>query len=87
MMSSECTSTLSTCSMVYHYLFQHLESYINGGDASSSVPPKENVPEWLSRAAEKGWVKLQKYYPDSDGGVYVVGTSKLRTFVCVDELP
>lgn len=81
MLSNEHSPTLSRISSVYQLLFSHLEKYI---DANDDIPAKRarknnqvERPEWLINAAKKGWEKLQKYYPTSDGLVHIVATGKL----------
>ncbi|CAG7728917.1 unnamed protein product, partial [Allacma fusca] len=41
---------------------------------NSSVDVPNVIPSWLSCAATAGWEKLQKYYPTSDGEVYLIST-------------
>lgn len=61
--------SVSLCGMVFIELFQHVEKYVNDD--------LEVRPEWLKSAAKKAYSKLDKYYPTSDGAVYIIGSSKL----------
>lgn len=82
MLSNEHSPTISRVSAVYQVLFEHLEKFKSDRDLSepTSKRVKRNVsniptsPSWLVQAAERGLAKLEKYYPSTDGLVYIVNT-------------
>lgn len=83
MLSTKQFPTISYCAMVYIKLYNHLESYIVDPQKKlKGIDPKtgKQYPTWLQDAANKAFQKLDKYYPSSDGLVYIVGTSKLLFF-------
>lgn len=93
MLSNEHSPTISRISAVYQMLFDHLEKYIKSDrDETDALPAKRTkrnniptYPTWLVDAAQRGLDKLEKYYPTSDGLVYIVGTGKRHlhsTFLC-----
>lgn len=70
-----------------------MEKYVkNGSDDTGLLPSKrakrndvQKYPTWLVEAAQRGYDKLEKYYPSSDGLVYIVGTGKFKIsyyFMC-----
>ena len=65
-MSQENIPTMSLSVMVYMELYNHLEGItIDQGHSGIIV-----------EAASKACTKLNKYYPTSDGLVFVMGTGK-----------
>lgn len=80
MLSIDHSPTLSRVTAVYQALFDHLAKF-ETTDRESSEPSskraKRNIampPPWLSKAAEDGLNKLEKYYPSTDGLVHIVNT-------------
>lgn len=90
MLSNEHSPTISRVAAVYQALLDHLEKYVkNESDMSGPGPSKKRkanapdirlYPEWLVTAAKQGLSKLEKYYPSTDGLVYVVGTGRGKPF-------
>lgn len=88
MLSNDHSPTISKISSVYQVLFNHLEKYgQNEGHDTGLLPTKRTkrndnrmYPTWLVEAAQRGLDKLEKYYPSTDGLVYIVGTGKF--YVC-----
>ncbi|KAJ6639605.1 putative AC transposase [Pseudolycoriella hygida] len=83
MLSNDHSPTVSRVSAVYQVLFDHLQQFksVNSEPSEpSSKRMKRNTPNvpikppWLIEAAERGLEKLEKYYPTSDGLVYIVNT-------------
>lgn len=69
MISKETAPNIASSTMIYNYLLKHFE------DATTKKRREKNRnPDWLVDSAKKGLVKLEKYYPESDGKVYVIGT-------------
>lgn len=67
---------------MYQALFDHLEK-CKTIDRDMSEPASKRMkrntsnitsPPWLTQAAERGLEKLEKYYPLTDGLVYIVNT-------------
>jgi hAT family C-terminal dimerisation region/Domain of unknown function (DUF4413) len=75
-MSSEKFPSVSFCAMVYNTVFDHLKAYIPDQNKKSSTDSGNvnETPDWITAAAQSAWNKLEKYYPSSDGLVYVLGT-------------
>lgn len=90
MLSNEHSPTISRVSSVYQILLNHLEKYKKNESVEQPAKRKKNNsekasqhPEWLVHAAKLGLDKLEKYYPSTDGLVYIVATGKaiyLRNF-------
>lgn len=82
MLSNEHSPTISRISGVYQELFNHLEKYTKSESGDTGLLPSKRAkrndiqqyPVWLVDAAQRGLDKLEKYYPSSDGLVYIVGT-------------
>lgn len=78
--------TISLCALVYMQLFKHVESFMapansSTGRAMQSENDPPNAPEWLQEAAKQAYDKLNKYYPSSDGEIYVIGTGNVTSIV------
>lgn len=88
MLSNEHSPTISRIAVVYQELFNHLEKYVKNESHDIGLPPSKrakrndnrNYPTWLVEAAQRGFDKLEKYYPSSDGLVYIVGTGNSFRF-------
>lgn len=88
MLSNEHSPTISRIATVYQVLFDHLEKYgkveIRDTESVPSKRMKKNsiqmYPSWLVEAAQRGFEKLEKYYPASDGLVYIVATGNSISF-------
>lgn len=87
MLSNEHSPTLSRVSAVYQALFDHLEKFKTIDRDQSQHQSKRvkrnttitTMPSpWLSKAAEDGLAKLEKYYPSTDGLVHIVNTGKCK---------
>lgn len=63
-MSFEKTPTLSQTIPIYNYLIDKIEDFID-----------QEVSLDLENAAKSAKEKLLKYYPSSDGLVYIIATS------------
>ena len=84
-MSESHHPTLSMIIPVYNYLIDVIEKFINGdkSDEESSTLTinnrKENHQTTLNKdivlAAENAKAKLLKYYPTSDGRVFIISMS------------
>jgi len=71
------TPGMAICGIVFIQLYGHLEKYmVDPRRNLTGIDPKTNelYPSWLRDAAKAAWTKLDKYYPYTDGMVYVVGT-------------
>jgi len=66
MISKEKTPNVASTTMIYQYLFVRFDEAINN--------PK-GKPEFVNAISKSAKTKLEKYYPDSDGKAYVIGTS------------
>jgi hypothetical protein len=71
MLSITHSPTISHTSAVYQMLFDHLETTMDNTGDKRSLDLSEN---WLRDAVAKGFEKLKKYYPSSDGMAYFVST-------------
>ena len=86
-MSGSYHPTLSMTIPVYNYLIDVIEKFINGEDESDEEESssntinnrKENSQNTLNEdvisAANNAKAKLLKYYPSSDGCVYIISIS------------
>lgn len=82
MLSNEHSPTISRIASVYQVLFNHLEKYTKAETRDTESVPSKRMkrnsirmyPSWLVEAAQRGLDKLEKYYPTSDGLVYIVAT-------------
>lgn len=88
MLSNEHSPTMSRIIAVYQGLFDHLEKYVKNDSSDTGLLPSKRIkrnethmhPAWLVEAAQRGLDKLEKYYPTSDGLVYIVGTGNSYYF-------
>lgn len=71
MLSITHSPTISHTSAVYQMLFDHLEATMDYTGDKRSLDSGE---DWLRTAVAKGFEKLKKYYPSSDGMAYFVST-------------
>lgn len=72
--------SISLYALIYIHLYRHVEKYIpetskptHGIDQTT----QQKYPDWLISAAKDAYNKMDKYYPESDGLVYVVATGNL----------
>lgn len=84
MLSQGHSPTISDTAMIYHYIFNKLEVYIDGTDSklksTRSKTANSTCESWLRDEATAGWTKLRKYYSSSEELVYVVGTGMPSVF-------
>ena len=79
-MMSEQFPTISLSALVYVELFQHIETIMKNGLKEHDRGFDKATEAAIRRAAKDAYQKLDKYYPTSDGAVYIIGTgSSLRT--------
>jgi len=65
MISKEKTPNVASSTMIFQHLFTHFDRCMKNPTADASIVPS------IAKAAKQ---KLEKYYPESDGKAYVVGT-------------
>lgn len=78
--------SMSICGLIYVHLYQHLEQYILDPKRKlTGVDPATGLvfPEWIQRAAKCAYEKLDKYYPSSDGLVYIISTGNIQSSILV----
>lgn len=63
MISKEKVPNVASATIIYQYLFTHFDK------------AKQSTSRWLVEIAKVAHAKLEKYYPDTDGKAYVIGTS------------
>jgi len=68
MVSKEKTPNVASATMIFQHLFTHFDNMLK--IESSNAP-------FLPVIAKAAKAKLEKYYPETGGKVYVFGTSKL----------
>lgn len=67
MASKQMTPNIASSAMAYEYLLKHFNKFTA---QSSSIDPN-----WLTDIALVAAKKLEKYYPQTDGKCYLIGTS------------